>query len=95
MLQEEYRAAHHQVRQKFETNRHAMPVTSETISLMTKKENCAGLELADILAHPCKQGLLRQEGLIPDKTVGFCESLLQVLEEKFENVRELRGTVII
>jgi hypothetical protein len=43
-----------------------MPVTSKAIHLEPKEANLAGLELADLLAHPCKQEFLMKQGYIPE-----------------------------
>jgi hypothetical protein len=62
-------------------------LTSSQLKLKPKSANIAGLQLADILAHPVKQAVLRDEGLIDAMPTPFISRLLEVIEPKFN--REL------
>ncbi|MFA4906131.1 MAG: DUF3800 domain-containing protein [Candidatus Margulisiibacteriota bacterium] len=57
-------------------------LTSKEIKIKPKAKNIAGLQLADLLAHPVKSSILHDRGYIP--TLGsFCVQLLPVLSGKF------------
>ena len=68
-----------------------MPLTSKDIKIRTKAANIAGLQLADILAHPVKQALLREQGLIVDQGDSFGKRIYDAVKTKF-NSSELFGT---
>jgi len=54
--------------------------------------NIAGLQLADVLAHPVKQSCLLEKGLIPSLSDTFGQKLIKVVDKKF-NCHEWRGVV--
>lgn len=58
-------------------------LTSQQLKLREKKANISGLQLADLLAHPAKQWVLRYYGLLDDPPAPFAERLMKVVEEKF------------
>lgn len=58
-------------------------LTSRQLKLQEKKANIAGLQLADLIAHPAKQWVLRYYGLLDDPPTPFAERLMKVVEEKF------------
>ena len=45
-------------------------------------ESIAGLQLADVLAHPVKQAMLAEKGHIPDPGNNFGRRLYHLVEEK-------------
>jgi len=58
-------------------------LTSRQLKLQEKKVNISGLQLADLIAHPAKQWVLRYYGLLDDSPAPFAERLMKVIEEKF------------
>lgn len=58
-------------------------LTSRDIKLQDKRANIAGLQLADVLAHPVKQACLREQGLITGGGGRFGLELHQSVENKF------------
>ena len=58
-------------------------LTSREVKIRPKSANIAGLQLADILAHPVKQGMLVEKGLIQDSVGSFGQGLREVSEKKF------------
>ncbi len=67
-------------------------LTSHDIKLEKKHANIAGLQLADILAHPVKQSMLVARGVIPEPGDVFGRELLRAVRGKF-NVNERTGQV--
>lgn len=58
-------------------------LTSREIKLKPKSKNIAGLQLADIIAHPIKQEILYEKGCIVAVNPGFGSQLCQVLAGKY------------
>lgn len=58
-------------------------LTSKELKLKPKSANIAGLQLADLLAHPVRQSILREKGLITDEPTRFARQLLQTVDGKF------------
>jgi len=58
-------------------------LTSRELKLKPKSANIAGLQLADLLGHPVKQWVLKQNSLIIDNLSPFANRLLQIIETKF------------
>lgn len=58
-------------------------LTSRQLKLQGKKANISGLQLADLIAHPAKQWVLRHYGLLNESPAPFAKQLMKVVEEKF------------
>lgn len=58
-------------------------LTSKELKLKSKSANIAGLQLADMLAHPVKQWVLRQKRLIYGDLAPFATALMTVVADKF------------
>jgi len=66
-------------------------LTTKSLKLRGKDADIAGLQLADVLAHPVKQWVLWQKGVIPEPK-GFGRQLADEAIKKF-NVRNDNGQV--
>lgn len=55
-------------------------LTSCQLKLKPKRNNIAGLQLADLLAYPSKQDVLRRNNLIPKGADVFGDRIVQLLE---------------
>ncbi len=59
-------------------------LTSNAIKLKKKSANIAGLQVADLLAHPCKQEILWDRGKVTVDDLGsFCRRITQILQTKY------------
>ncbi|MGC8787605.1 MAG: DUF3800 domain-containing protein [Anaerolineae bacterium] len=58
-------------------------LTSKEIKLKRKEANIAGLQIADLLAHPAKQNLLVREGRISEHDDVFGEEICKRIECKY------------
>lgn len=58
-------------------------LTSKEIKLQRKAANIAGLQLADILAHPVKQAMLIEKGHMDDPGDNFGKQVYEAVEVKF------------
>jgi len=71
---------------------HQRVLTSKEIKVRRKVANIAGLQLADLVAHPVKQACLLERGLILDPGDVFGKEIVKAVENKF-NVHEGLGKV--
>lgn len=67
----------------FPHEHHQKVLTSKDIKLKPKTANIAGLQLADILAHPVKQTLLFEKGKIADSGENFGRQIYGAARERF------------
>jgi hypothetical protein len=58
-------------------------LTSKELKVEKKSANIAGLQLADILAHPVRQAILREMGHLAEPAAPFDARLMPVIEQKF------------
>jgi len=71
---------------------HQRALTSRKLKIRPKVANIAGLQLADVLAHPVKQACLIEKGWIPDSGGVFGTQVYEATKSKF-NINEWRGQV--
>lgn len=89
-LKQAYRRVYEAGTLMFDRSHHQRALTSKSLKLQQKAANIAGIQLADVLAHPVKQHCLVKRGLIGSTRQGFGETLVSVAERKF-NRNEYRG----
>lgn len=89
-LKEAYRRVHGSGTLMFDHQHHQRALTSKEIKLSSKNANLAGIQLADVLAHPVKQALLAEKGQVPPPDGTFGSSLMKIVNPKF-NCNERRG----
>jgi hypothetical protein len=70
-LQQAYRRVYESGTLLFNHQHHQRALTSKNIKLKSKSVNIAGLQLADILAHPIKQSMLHEKKLIDNPRGNF------------------------
>jgi len=58
-------------------------LSSKEIKLKLKRNNIAGLQLADIMAHPVKQSILRENKKIPDPGDIFGKRICEAVKTKY------------
>jgi len=69
--------------QVFKATEFQAALSSSQLKLSSKGANIAGLQLADILAHPVKQWVLGQYGLTKEPQPPFAIQLMKIVIEKF------------
>lgn len=47
-----------------------------------KSNNVAGLQLADLLAHPSRNEMLHEEGLLPREIATYAREVIRILQRK-------------
>ena len=82
-LKEAYRRVYESGTLMFNREHHQRALTTKDIKLRSKTTNIAGIQLADILAHPVKQALLFEKGRIGDLRETFGSQIYEAVEGKF------------
>ncbi len=65
------------------TFQHAL--TSKQLKVKNKSANISGLQLADLLGHPVRQTILREENHVPELSAPFAARLMPIVETKFNH----------
>lgn len=58
-------------------------LTSKELKIKPKSANIAGLQLADLLGHPCRHHVLREHGHSQEPLAPFASKILGVVGDKF------------
>jgi hypothetical protein len=91
-LKDAYRRTYESGTFQFGHEKFQSALSSKEIKVQLKKANVAGLQLADVLAHPVKQAILIEKGLIPDSGHVFGKQVYEAARSKF-NCQESTGQV--
>jgi hypothetical protein len=58
--------------------------TSKQLKVKTKANNIAGLQLADLLAHPSRNEILNEHGLLDRQIAPFANRVIGILRKKYD-----------
>jgi len=85
LLEMEYRRIYETGTRMFRNpqEHHQRALTTSSIKVRRKKDNIAGLQLADLLAYPVKQQCLLERGRIPDPGPVFGRDIARIADKKF------------
>jgi hypothetical protein len=59
-------------------------LTSKQLKVKPKANNISGLQLADLLAHPSRNEILKEHGLLERNIAPFGKAVIGVLQEKYD-----------
>jgi hypothetical protein len=59
-------------------------LTSTQLKVKPKAHNIAGLQLADLLAHPSRNEILQDQGLLERPLAPFARSVIEILQTKYD-----------
>lgn len=59
-------------------------LTSKQLKMKTKSNNIAGLQLADLLAHPSRNEILQEQGLLRTGFSPFAARVVKILQRKYD-----------
>jgi hypothetical protein len=59
-------------------------LTSKQLKVKPKANNISGLQLADLLAHPSRNEILHEHGLLERNIAPFGKAVIEVLKEKYD-----------
>jgi len=91
-LMQAYKRVYESGTLQFDRFHHQKALTSKELKLRRKRENIAGLQLADVLAFPVKQACLLEKGLVSDPGEVFGKNVFRAAEGKF-NVHVPSGKI--
>lgn len=91
-LQEVYRGVYEHGTRYLPKDRAQSTLSSSTLKVVRKEENSAGLQLADLIAHPVTRDVLRAYRRIPAVPGEFTNALLKVIDSKY-NLYQFDGRV--
>jgi hypothetical protein len=60
-------------------------LTSKELKVKAKSNNITGLQIADLVAHPSRNEILLEQGLLEKPLAPFAERLVQILQEKYDH----------
>lgn len=59
-------------------------LTSQQLKIKPKANNIAGLQLADLIAHPSRNEILHESGLLHTKLAPFAKEVINILHAKYD-----------
>ena len=59
-------------------------LTSSQLKVKPKANNIAGLQLADLVAHPSRNEILNEQALLPRPLAPFAVSVIEILQSKYD-----------
>ena len=59
-------------------------LTSKELKVRPKANNITGLQLADLLAHPSRNEILIEQGLLANPPAPFAERIVAILQTKYD-----------
>jgi len=60
-------------------------LTSKQLIVKPKLNNISGLQLADLIAHPSRNEILQEHGLLQGRMGHFAERVIQILAGKYDS----------
>jgi len=61
-------------------------LTSKELKVKPKANNISGLQLADLIAHPSRNEILREQGLPETRLGPFAERVVHILQPKYDQI---------
>ena len=58
-------------------------LTSKQLKIKPKANNISGLQLADLIAHPSRNEILKEKNLLERPVAPFAKNIISILEEKY------------
>ena len=58
-------------------------LTSRQLKVKQKSNNISGLQLADLVAHPSRNEILKEEGLLEKQLAPFAKKVVKILQKKY------------
>ena len=59
-------------------------LTSRQLKVKLKANNVSGLQLADLFAHPSRNEILQEQGLLDKPIAPFAKRVIQILARKYD-----------
>jgi hypothetical protein len=58
-------------------------LTSKQLKVKPKINNIAGLQITDLIAHPSRNEILRENDLLSTKMSPFAEKIIKIINKKY------------
>ncbi len=58
-------------------------ITSRQLKVKPKMNNISGLQLADLIAHPSRNEILKENGFMEKEIAPFAKKIIKILQEKY------------
>lgn len=71
-----------------EAERLQATLTSKQLKVKPKANNISGLQLADLLAHPSRNEILRENKLLSSNLAPFARSIIKILQDKYDREQD-------
>ena len=59
-------------------------LTSRQLKVKLKANNVAGLQIADLVAHPSRNEILSEQGLLEREIAPFARRIIEILQQKYD-----------
>ena len=59
-------------------------LTSRQLKVKLKANNVAGLQIADLIAHPSRNEILSEQGLLDREIAPFARRIIEILQQKYD-----------
>jgi hypothetical protein len=59
-------------------------LTSRQLKVKPKANNISGLQLADLVAHPSRNEILKEQGILEKEFSLFVQELIKILQKKYD-----------
>jgi pantoate kinase len=59
-------------------------LTSKQLKVKPKANNISGLQLADLVAHPSRNEILKEQGFLEKKFGLFAQEVIRILQKKYD-----------
>jgi hypothetical protein len=82
-LKREFNRLWHEGTENVSIERVQAVLTSRQLKVKSKAANVAGLQLADLLAHPCRNEVLHAHGLLPRDLPPFGRAICEILANRY------------
>ncbi|MCY3544381.1 MAG: DUF3800 domain-containing protein [Chloroflexi bacterium] len=83
-LKEEFRRLWENGTQYIEQGMFQSLLTSRELKVRSKSANIAGLQLADLIAHPSRSEILQEQGLLGRELSAFALQIVEILMDKYD-----------
>ena len=59
-------------------------LTSKQLKVKPKANNISGLQLADLIAHPSRNEILKEQGFLEKEFSLFVQEVIKILQKKYD-----------
>jgi hypothetical protein len=94
LLKDSYERLHERGNDFISMERWQERLTSRQLKVRPKSANIAGLQLADLIAHPSCRNILREQGLITDDRETFGDEICAILNRAKYHRNERTGQIV-